>query len=334
MLGLGGTLSTEDISSRNVAHTQQNAVMDILDSLQTVYTYRELQQLGMSSSVIARRIRQRELARLIPGVYTTQSNFRQLPHYQQYPYFISAVYKKNPQTVFTHQTAAWLHGFAVVDQKLVDVQCHPSSRGRAQGIAKHYSYTALDTTSAHGLFHLTTRLRTLADCCRYLHPSSALVTVESALYQGACTVEEIAEYLRGQRGRGVQKMRTVAGLMSSSSESAGESKLKWVLHMSPLPLPAQQVDVWVDNEHFRLDFAYENEMIALEFDGRVKYLDTQSRDEVFFNEVRREKLLKNAGWDVLRYDWSTVVHHPQRIVREVLATMQRKNGNSRIAALR
>lgn len=75
-------------------------------------------------------------------------------------------------------------------------------------------------------------------------------------------------------------------------------------------------------------------MIALEFDGRVKYIDPQSRDEVFFNEVRREKLLKNAGWDVLRYDWSTVMRHPQRIVREVLATMQRKNGNNRSTALR
>lgn len=174
--------------------------MDILDSLQTVYTYRELQQLGMSSSVIARRVRREELTRLLPGVYTTLVNFRQLPYYQQYPYFISAVYKKNPQTIFTHQNAAWLHGFAVVDQKLVDVRCHPSSRGRAQGIAKHYSSTAPDITSVHGFFHLTTCLRTLADCCRYLHPSSALVTVESALYQGACTVEEVAEYLGYQRG--------------------------------------------------------------------------------------------------------------------------------------
>lgn len=303
--------------------------MSITGILQSVHTYSGLKELGMSSSVIARKVRQGELTRLLPGVYTTQVHFQQLLRYQQYPYFLGAVYRKNPETVFTHQAAAWLHGLAVVDHRLVDVYCPASSRGRPHGVKKHYSAQEPEVIYLQGLMRATTLSRTLADCCRFLHPSSALVTVESALHQGLCSAEDLAEHFVALKGHGARKAKTVAGLMSPLSESAGESKLKWALHASPLPMPSQQVEVSVDFERFRFDFAYEDERIAIEFDGRVKYQDLETRDDVILRELHREKLLKNAGWEIFRYDWSVVVNRPERIVDDLLAALQRRRGGRR-----
>ena len=88
-------------------------------------------------------------------------------------------------------------------------------------------------------------------------------------------------------------------------------------------MPEQQVKVEVQGERFRLDFGYRKQKVALEFDGRTKYMGEDSR-RVIYEELRREKLLKNDGWEILRYDWSTVVRRSQQIVTDLAGVLRRK----------
>lgn len=298
--------------------------MNFNAALQTIHTYQDLLDLGLTSGTIARKTKRQELTKLLPGVYTSQENFQNLPSYQQYPYQIAAVFKREPQTIFTHQSAAWLYGLAVTNQRLVDVYCPPASRGRPQGIRKHYSGQEPEITVLQSFLQVTSLRQTLRDCCRYLHPSDALVTLESALYQGAISSEELGQYFNQQKGYGSRKVKMLAGVMGALSESPGESKLKWLLYTSPLPMPQQQVQVYVRGQHFRLDFAYREQKVALEFDGRLKYLEVEAPREVIYEELRREKLLKNVGWEIFRYDWSTVVSRPYQIIEDVAQALQRK----------
>lgn len=297
--------------------------MDFLTLLNTVHTHRQLRQEGLGSSVIARKTRQKELTRLIPGVYTSAQDFPELPFHQQYPYYLAAVFAKNPTAVFTHQSAAWLHGLAIDNPQKVDVYCPSNSRGRPYQVRKHYYLQEPELTTLHGFLQVTSLRQTLRDLCSYLHPADALITLESALYQQRCQVAELGEYFAQQQGHRSRKIKILASLMSPLSESPGESRLKWVLYQSSLPMPEQQVKVEVQGERFRLDFGYRKQKVALEFDGRTKYMGEDSR-RVIYEELRREKLLKNDGWEILRYDWSTVVRRSQQIVTDLAGVLRRK----------
>ena len=53
----------------------------------------------------------------------------------------------------------------------------------------------------------------------------------------------------------------------------------------------------------RLDFAWKEEKVALEFDGKIKYFDYSPTAEVLFEERRREKALVEEGWRFVRVEW-------------------------------
>jgi very-short-patch-repair endonuclease len=68
----------------------------------------------------------------------------------------------------------------------------------------------------------------------------------------------------------------------------------------------------------RLDFAWEEEKLALEFDGKTKYFDYKPTDEVIFEERRREKALMEDGWRFIRIEWKDLFQEgtfKERILR-------------------
>ena len=68
----------------------------------------------------------------------------------------------------------------------------------------------------------------------------------------------------------------------------------------------------------RLDFAWKEEMVALEFDGKTKYFDYRPTPEVIFEERRREKALEEEGWRFVRVEWKDLFREQEfksRILR-------------------
>ncbi|WP_237221641.1 hypothetical protein [Rothia nasimurium] len=111
--------------------------------------------------------------------------------------------------------------------------------------------------------------------------------------------------------------------MSPLSESPGESLLRLVLVEAGLPSPVEQFEVDLMGQRFRLDLAYPDSMIALEFDGEIKYENFGPRSEVEWSERRRESLLQNAGWVVRRYRWVDVMTRRSEIVAEIRYLLDR-----------
>lgn len=62
-----------------------------------------------------------------------------------------------------------------------------------------------------------------------------------------------------------------------------------------LPMPETQVAVQSRAGRHRLDFAWREAKVALEFDGEIKYFDFKPTAEVIFQERRREKALSEDG---------------------------------------
>ncbi|MET3810175.1 hypothetical protein [Arthrobacter sp. UYEF3] len=70
-----------------------------------------------------------------------------------------------------------------------------------------------------------------------------------------------------------------------------------------LPAPVLQFEVRTRLGNCRLDGAWPERRVALEFDGRRKYFDCSPTADAVFAERRHEKALMELGWKFVRIEW-------------------------------
>ena len=126
------------------------------------------------------------------------------------------------------------------------------------------------------------------------------------------SIEELAAKLERARSRhGIAQARRTAALLDPRSESPGESMSRVVLadHRIPKPVPQFSVFDRVGRLAGRADFGWQQEHTLGEFDGKVKYgrlllKPGQSPQDALFEEKRREDLLRDLGWQIVRWTWA------------------------------
>lgn len=299
--------------------------MSMHEYINAVRTARQLLNQGYTYDQINRDVKTQKLTRVRKGIYCPTAWWDSLKPYEIYRVQIAAVHLSDPSTTFSHAAAACLHGLALAKTPAaVDIVGPPDSRGRAAGTRKHYTYKPIDEyrTLVGGL-RVTGLLQTVVDCARYLPINEATVIADSALNQKLVSVEELSHELSQIVGWGSRKCRRVALGMSPYAESPGETLLRLILIDAGLPAPAEQVEVTVGGLRFRLDLAYLHQMIALEFDGEVKYENFGPRQDAEWSERRRESLLQNSGWTVRRYRWVDLMTRRAEIVAEIRYLLNR-----------
>lgn len=291
----------------------------------SIYTTRQLLNQGYTFDRINRDVKAQKLTRIRKGIYCPTAWWGSLKPHEIYRAQIAAVHVAEPSTTFSHAAAACLHGLALAKTPpSVDIVGPPDSRGRAAGTRKHYTYKPIEEhRTLVGGFSVTGLVQTVVDCARYLPIEEATVIADSALNQKLVGVEELSYELSQIAGWGSQKCRRVAISMSPFAESPGETLLRLILIDAGLPAPAEQVEVTAGGLRFRLDLAYPDRMIALEFDGEVKYENFGPRYEAEWSERRRESLLQNLGWTVRRYRWVDLVTRRAEISAEIRYLLNR-----------
>lgn len=223
--------------------------------------------------------------------------------------------------VYSHLSAARLHGLFVwgVDDKVhVLHAARPSSDRSGKDVRGHTeTFTEDDVVVVRGL-RATTMERTVFDCVRMLSYPKALVIMDHGLRLGA-NISALADMAAVSAGkRGVRTLRKVLDNADPRSESAGETLTRELLQRLRIKPPQPQFEVQSRLGRHRMDFAWEEEKLALEFDGRTKYFDYKSTDEVIFQERRREKVLMEEGWRFIRVEWKDLFNErafKERILR-------------------
>jgi very-short-patch-repair endonuclease len=89
------------------------------------------------------------------------------------------------------------------------------------------------------------------------------------------------------------------------------------LHLGGLPAPAVQHPVTARGVRYRLDLAYPEVLLAIEYDGADHRTQQRAR-----RDLVREAALTALGWHILRFDADVVLFRPDRIavaVRSELA---------------
>jgi hypothetical protein len=129
----------------------------------------------------------------------------------------------------------------------------------------------------------------------------------------------------------MRKARRVISLLDGRSESPGETRTRLLLGTFGIPMPEPQV--WISTRHgdHRLDFAWKEIMLALEFDGRTKYFDYGPTDQVLLEERKRENALTEIHWNFCRVYWPDF-SDPEGLKVRLLDAM--RLATARTAALR
>lgn len=271
----------------------------------------ELLEAGLNARAIAASIRSGDLVRLRRGCYIRGSIWARQKPWVRSRQLIAAHAHGTLTTsgggfVYSHTSGARLLGLFLWDvDDLVPVtqQTCPSRISHGKDVVAHTrDLGAEDVTFVDGL-PCTSLERTVVDCCLMLNYRQALVLMDHALRKGA-DVEKLRKMCSALTGRnGVLALRRAIEDSDSRSESPGETLSRELVRRLCIEPPELQVVVWSAEGQHRLDFAWRDKKVALEFDGRVKYFDFQPTDEAIFAERQREKALMALGWTFIRVEW-------------------------------
>ncbi len=239
----------------------------------------QLHERGLNSRAIRLLLRHRKLVRLRYGCYlraalwdkqSATMRSRQLIHAHAH----GTLTTSRGEFVYSHTSAARLHGLFLwnVDDLIhILLRVRPSSERLGKDVSGHTRpYTEADI-QAIGKLRCTTLERTVVDCAMMLRYRQALVLMDHGLRLGAdrALMEAMAERLAGRRG--IRNLRLALINADPRSESAGETLTRELIARLNLPMPEAQLEVHSRAGRHRLDFAWKEEKVALEFDGKVKY---------------------------------------------------------------
>jgi hypothetical protein len=134
----------------------------------------------------------------------------------------------------------------------------------------------------------------------------AVVTADAAMTRG-CSRPELEEAL-GQcfRFPGTRSARRVLAFADERSESPLESLGRARFDEEGLPPPDLQVELGTAHRGIRVDHLFREQRTVGEADGLGKYDDIA----VLRDEKQREDVLRELGFEVVRYVWDDALRRP------------------------
>ena len=161
-------------------------------------------------------------------------------------------------------------------------------RGRRLTLPQEH-LTVLDGTL------ITTPARTWLDCAEMTSFQDTVAMGDAILRAKLCSTQDLEDMVRWGRGRrGIRTARAALPILDAGSESPAESWVRAALVKGGVPRPVCNFTVIVNGREFRLDLAWPEQKVAVEYDGAEHHgPDRRHHDE------RRRALLRAAGWRII-----------------------------------
>ena len=290
---------------------------------------------GYSDHQIRVLVRSGEWHRIRRGAYVSGVLWRSLSPADRHRVLCRAVLRtSHPSSVLTHTSAAIELGAPVWNVPLHEVHLTRTDGGggrREAGVVHHRG----DLPAAHVMVlngvPVSTAARCAVEMTTIASVESALVTVNGLLHARLSTPEEFAHLAHDLRYWPASlSTDLVVRLADPRIESAGESRASHLCWSQHLPKPEPQVEVF--DEHgwafARVDFAWPELDVFLEFDGEEKYWrfrrQGETLDEFLMREKRRaERICLLTGWICIRITWADLAD-PAGTARRIRGILDRR----------
>ena len=215
--------------------------------------------------------------------------------------------------VFSGATSAWLFGLDLEPIDPVQIVVPPDSgiRSRVGLSVRRCELSPAEVVSICGL-PATALPFTLAGLCLERTAVEALVAIDMAVCAGLTDPAALSRYAEAARGRpGAGKLRSLA-LFAAPAESPMETRLRWLLIQAGLPRPEVQTNLRDSKARFigRADLYYPAAKLVLEYDGG-------NHRERLVEDDRRQNLLINAGFRLLRFTAADIHNRPDVVEAQV-----------------
>lgn len=265
-----------------------------------------------SGVLTRRRLRGSTWRRLFPDVYV----HREVPVTHE-PWARAAAVLL-PEAVVTGRSAAVLWGVDLADaEQPVEVTAPPrSNQVRVGGLVVRRAALDPDQLSRRRGVPVTTPEATAVRLAAVLSHDDAVAAVDQLVATGVVGLAAIRAAASASRGPGSARARDVVGLADGLAESPQETRVRLLVRRSDLPPPVAQYRVH-DQRGFvaRVDFAWPEHRVALEYDG----LWHGGRDQ-FLRDRERHNRLREAGWQVV-FVTAVDLHNPVRLISRIAAAL-------------
>lgn len=237
----------------------------------------------------------------------------------------SVLLTMSPGSLVSHASAAELWGIelpaAALSSRVHVVTCREERPRHRPDRVVHESVrlNSDDAALVSGLA-ITSPARTWWDLATTLAPADLLAVTDQIL-RTWCSPWRLQEMLGRHVGeRGAVRARRALRHGDPRAESRMESVTRWLLIEAGLPTPELQYAIRDQDGYAvaRLDLAYPRLRIAIEFDGAV-----HRQADVFARDLRRQNMLVNDGWTVLRFSGADVLGRPDSVVAQVSAAWEK-----------
>jgi len=232
--------------------------------------------------------------------------------------------------VASHQSAAALYGLPLLTPQpegAVTLTVPPGKRkggySRSGVICHTADLPAEHVTKRYGL-PVTTGGRTVVDLARTSPFMDGVVTADAALHERHTSKTDLRRVLaRCARWPGIASAKMAIDFADQLAESPLESCARVVFHEQGLPPPELQVPVFGSNGKLiaRVDFMWSKHRVIVEADGLLKY----DSGETAIKELARDRLLREAGYEVVHFTWKELLTAPERVINRVRAAFARQS---------
>jgi hypothetical protein len=224
-----------------------------------------------------------------------------------------------PDAVVTGRSAAVLWGveLAATWDDIELTLAPPAHPCRVPGVRVRRARVPAEHRWRRAGIPVTTAVATAVRLAGCLPGDDAVIAVDQMVESGIVDLGPVRALAAAQRGPGSARARSVCALADGLAESPQETRLRLLIHRSDLPRPVAQYRV-TDSRGGRIarvDFAWPDRKIALEYDGLWHAEPGQ-----FAKDRRRLNRLREAGWTVI-FVTAADMHQPGELIARIAAAL-------------
>lgn len=161
---------------------------------------------------------------------------------------------------------------------------------------------------------------TAVEVARTLRRPRALATLDAALHVQACTVADLRNAVREQKGRrGIVRVRELLEYADGRAESPMESETRLVFIDGGLPMPELQYEI-IDRcgDLWRVDFAWPEAMLIAEYES----MEWHASPEALKHDRMKTARLQECGWKTVPIVVDDVRHRPFDLVGRIFTHLR------------
>ncbi len=293
-----------------------------------VFLRHEANDLGYRDDTIKKLVDAKVWHRVRRGAYVFGEIWRAADKAEQYRLFcLAAVRQSKTEVIPSHVSAVAFHEGPLwgLNTSLAHLTRPDGKTGRkAAGVQQHRGvFIEGDTVEVESRLVIAPT-RAALETTTLATVEASLCVTDDLLHRKLTTPEQLtSRYAAMTNWPSTLTTELVIRLADGRHESVGESRTGYLLWREGLPRPEPQFEVFDENGVLigRVDFAWPEHRLFLEFDGVQKYVKFLEPGETITDVILREKHREEAiclltGWHCIRITWADLAR-PQVIVQRI-----------------